>query len=129
MTAQAETNIEIIARDYHSLPASLHDTFVTHPSSCFFGRAAGDSMIDCGIFDKDILIINRAVTVKQFDIVVCNLNGSFVCKIIDLEGKRLLSANKDNPPYTVQPHDVFSLEGTVTSSIRMHKSSPVFNSI
>lgn len=51
-------------------------------------------MQDVGIFDKDLLIVDRSLDIQDFDIIVANLNGEFICKQIDLNRRLLLSANE-----------------------------------
>ena len=47
-----------------------------------------------GIFSGDVLIVDRHVTAKDADVIVANLNGEFICKIINIKERLLLSANK-----------------------------------
>ena len=55
------------ASDYHQLSLSLDDLLVVHPSATFMGRASGDFMQDVGIFDGDILIVDRFETARHGD--------------------------------------------------------------
>ncbi len=71
-------------------------------------------MQDVGIFDKDLLIVDRSLDVQDFDIIVANLNGEFICKQIDLNRRLLLSANERYQPVPIHEFDQFSLEGIVT---------------
>ena len=87
----------------------------------FIGRASGRSMEDVGIFDGDVLIIDRAITVKNYDVIVACLNGQFVCKIADLTNNLLLSANPEHKPVKLTGFDQYNIEGVVTQSIRMHR--------
>ena len=63
-----------------------HETFdivahiVKHPAATFFMRVAGDSMIGAGIFDGDLLVIDRSIEATSGDIVVAVLNGEFTIK-------------------------------------------------
>ena len=50
-------------------------------------------------------------------------NGNFVCKVIDIHHRRLLSANDIDEPVVLHDNDEFSIEGVVTRSIRLHKPS------
>src|ERR1051325_4443825 len=43
---------------------------ITHPCDTFYVRVSGDSMINAGIFDGDILVVDRAVEPHASDIVV-----------------------------------------------------------
>ncbi|KPZ59551.1 LexA family transcriptional regulator [Pseudoalteromonas sp. P1-7a] len=103
------------------LEKSLDSSFLS--DSTFVGRASGRSMEGVGIFDGDILIIERAATIKHGDVIVAVLNGLFVCKIADLKNNQLLSANPDHPPIKVTEHDEYNVEGVVGQSIRMHRTS------
>ncbi len=103
------------------LEKSLDSSFLS--DSTFVGRASGRSMEDVGIFDGDILIIERAATIKHGDVIVAVLNGLFVCKIADLKNNQLLSANPDHPPIKITEHDEYNVEGVVGQSIRMHRTS------
>lgn len=103
------------------LEKSLDSSFLS--DSTFVGRASGRSMEGVGIFDGDILIVERAATVKHGDVIVAILNGLFVCKIADLKNNQLLSANPDQPPVKITKHDEYNVEGVIAQSIRMHRTS------
>lgn len=113
------SNVEI-GQDYKALGLTLDDALF-NSDYCFVGRASGSSMQNVGIFDGDILIINRKVQVKHYDVVVALYNGLFVCKIADLKNNQLVSANDEYPPIKITEHDEFALEGVITSSIRLHR--------
>ncbi len=114
------SNVEI-GQDYKALGVTLDDALF-NSDYCFVGRASGSSMQNVGIFDGDILIINRKVQVKHYDVVVALYNGLFVCKIADLKNNMLVSASDEYPPIKITEHDEFALEGVVTSSVRLHRS-------
>lgn len=114
------SNVEI-GQDYKALGLTLDDALF-NSDYCFVGRASGSSMQNVGIFDGDILIINRKVQVKHYDVVVALYNGLFVCKIADLKNNMLVSASDEYPPIKITEHDEFALEGVVTSSVRLHRS-------
>ena len=113
------SNVEI-GQDLKTLGVTLDDALF-NSDYCFLGRASGHSMQNAGIFDGDILIINRRVQVKNNDVVVALYNGLFVCKIADLKNNLLISASDDYPPIKITEHDEFALEGVITSSIRLHR--------
>ena len=64
---------------------------------------------------------------RNGDIIVANFNGCFVCKLIDKQQARLLSASKHHKPVAITPDDDFQLEGVVTRSIRLHHQAPEFS--
>ena len=122
------TGFESPASDYLQLPLSLDSLLIEHPSATFIGRADGLSMQGVGIFNGDILIVDRHIHVKEHDVIVANLNGEFICKIINIQQRLLISANKNNPDVQITEHDQFTIEGVVTRSIRCHRPSHLLTS-
>ncbi|MDD4115538.1 MAG: S24 family peptidase, partial [Massilibacteroides sp.] len=49
------------AQDFMDLSIDLNKELVKHPASTFYGRVRGDSMIDAGIHDGDMLIIDKSL--------------------------------------------------------------------
>ena len=116
------SGVESLGMDYTELTSSLDDIVMPNNIETFIGRAAGDSMEGVGIFDGDLLIVDRAIPIHDGDVVVANLNGEFVCKILDYKNGRLLSASDKYNPVVINECDVFSCEGVVRSSIRLFRS-------
>ena len=117
------TGFESPAAEYSQLRCTLDEILIEHPSSTFIGKASGNSMEGVGIFDGDLLIVDRHVTPRQHDIVVANLNGEFVCKLLDVRQRMLVSANDKVKPVFINDLDSFSIEGVVIRSIRCHRPS------
>ncbi|ALS35196.1 MULTISPECIES: translesion error-prone DNA polymerase V autoproteolytic subunit [Pseudoalteromonas] len=112
------------AAPYSELGVSLDELLIKHPDATFIGVASGSSMQDVGIFEGDLLIVDRAEQAKNGDVIVANLNGLFVCKLLDKTNARLLSASPLYKPVQLTSCDEFQLEGVVTRSIRLHRQSP-----
>lgn len=111
----------LIGPNIKDLKTTLDSNFLS--DSTFVGRASGRSMEGVGIFDGDVLIIDRAKVVKNYDIIVACLNGQFVCKIADLKNNLLLSASSDYSAVKLTKFDQYNIEGVVTQSIRMHRDN------
>ena len=88
------------AQDYIDRSLDLNRDLISHPAATFYARVVGVSMIDAGIDEGDILVIDRALTPRQGDIVVAFINGEFTVKYIDLSqqdfGKILLKPQMTN---------------------------------
>lgn len=95
------TGFESPAAEYTQLPMDLDELLVEHPSATFIGQACGDSKQGVGIFDGDLLIVDRFVEVINLDVIVANFNGEFVCKLIDKSRRLLLSANDMHCPVPI----------------------------
>ncbi|WP_057832198.1 LexA family protein [Colwellia sp. TT2012] len=118
------SGFESPAAEYKELGLSLDQLIIRHPNATFIGQAIGHSMQGIGIFEGDILIVDRSLTAKNGDVIVANYNGCFVCKILDKPQARLLSASQQFAPVNIKPEDTFQLEGVVTQSIRLHHPVP-----
>lgn len=68
------------ADDYLEPKLDLNEYLIAHPAATFLVRVQGDSMIDAGINNGDILIVDRALDPKDGDIAVCVIDGEFTVK-------------------------------------------------
>lgn len=111
------------AQDYIDKSLDLNRDLIAHPAATFYARVVGLSMIDAGIDEGDILVIDRSLDPKDHDIVVAFINGEFTMKYIDLSeqsGSRILlrPANPDFAPIEITPDDDFTIWGVVTKVIK-----------
>lgn len=113
------------ATDYTDLKLSLDDALIERPSSTFLARAQGNSMEGVGIFDQDLLVIDRHPIPEHMDVVIVSFNGVMMCKMIDLKQRLLLSSQEGIEPIYVSPDDAFWIEGIVIRSIRLHKPASI----
>lgn len=99
------------------------DYLVKNDTATFFVRVKGDSMIEAGIFDNDILVIDRSKTQQNGDIVLAILDGEFTVKILEQskKGIRLISANQNYPAIAIKKEQSFEIWGVVTGSMRKFK--------
>lgn len=111
------------AQDFMYLSIDLNKELVKHPSSTFYGRVSGDSMIDAGIYDGDILIIDKSLEPKDGDMAVCFIDGEFTIKYIKIEEKViwLVPANANYKPIKVTEDNDFLIWGIVTYSIKKQR--------
>ena len=111
------------ALDFPGERIDLIKTLVTHPQATFLLRVSGDSMRDAGIFDDDVLVVNRALRPRHGHVVVAQVDGDFTVKYLYQRGGRvkLRAANVTFPD--IIPGDGQTLEvfGVVTSCIKQFK--------
>ena len=115
------SGFESPAIQYRELGLDLDELLIEHPTATFIGQAKGDSMTGVGIFDGDLLIVDRAAMPTPLDVIVANLNGAFVCKLFDRKVGVLLSPGSGQQPYHLADGDWFEEEGIVMRSVRMHR--------
>lgn len=88
-----------------------------HPEATYLIRVSGDSMIDAGIFNGDIVIVDKSNrNPSPREVAVCELNGEFTLKrFVEEDGCGwLVPANPDYPKWKITENDQFSIWGTVT---------------
>lgn len=111
------------AEDFVEGSLDLNRLLIKDSAATFFVRVEGDSMQDAGIYDGNLLVVDKSLHPQDGDIVVCFLDGEFTLKRIRIqEGKiTLLLANKRYKPIEVNPDDEFTVWGVVRSSINMFR--------
>ena len=86
------------AEDEMATPLNLHTYLVPHPTSTFFVRAVGDSMVGAGIFSGDLLVVDKSLAACHGKIVIALIDSAFTVKRLHIEqGKTSLRA--ENPAY------------------------------
>lgn len=68
------------ADDFVETKLDLNEYLVHHPSATFFVRMSGTAMTEDGIFDGDILIVDRSLSAKKGSIVIATVEGEMVVK-------------------------------------------------
>lgn len=107
------------AQDFMDLALDLNKELVRHPASTFYGRVRGDSMQDAGVYDGDILIIDKSLEPRNGDMAVCFVDGEFTIKYIKIEKDIvwLIPANDSYNPIKVTEENDFLVWGIVTYCI------------
>jgi len=101
------------AEEYIELAIDLNKELIKHPAATFYARVKGSSMIDAGIADGDLLIIDKALEPKDGDIAVCFIDGEFTLKRLALkeDGLYLMPANAEFKPIRITEENDFLVWG------------------
>lgn len=104
------------AQDYIDIALDLNKELVKNPSSTFYGRVRGNSMIDAGINDGDILVIDKSLSPADGKKAVCYIDGEFTIKTLKVTKNELLlmPANPNFKPIKVMEENDFMVWGIVT---------------
>ena len=107
------------ADDYLEGALDLHQHLVRQPAATFFGRARGDSMEGAGIYDGDLLVVDRSIEAKAGKVVIAALNGELTVKRLSrVEDRlRLEAENPTYAPIEFNEGDDVRLWGVVTNVI------------
>lgn len=111
------------ADDHVEKRLNPNDYLISNDSSTFCVRVKGDSMIDAGIFENDVLVVDRSRVAQMGDIVLAILDGEFTVKILgkSKHGPRLIPANANYPVIDIGEAQFFEVWGVVTGSMRKFK--------
>jgi DNA polymerase V len=77
----------------------LNDYLIKHPAATFLVRANGLSMINAGIHENDILIVDRSLTPSDGKIVIAAIDGQLTVKRLKKNNDGSISLLAENPDY------------------------------
>lgn len=97
----------------------LNRALITNPAATFCARVIGDSMVDAGINEGDLLIIDRSLNPCDGNIAVCFVDGEFTVKRLSVrdDGIYLTPANAAFPELKVGEDNNFVVWGVVSHII------------
>lgn len=111
------------AEDYINDTIDLNKHLISHPTATFYARVVGDSMIEEGIEENDLLVVDRSLEPEDGDLAVCCLDGEFTLKRIKIDDRQILlvPSNHHYQPIVVAPDDDFTVWGIVTHTIKANR--------
>ena len=111
------------AGDYQHEGLDFNRDLIRHPEATFYGRVISDSMVDAGINEGDLVVIDRALEPRTGDVIVAFIDQEFTIKYLDLRHQKdgyieLKPANKKYLPIRVTADDDFEVWGVAIWSIK-----------
>jgi len=108
------------AEDLGAQRIDLTSLLVTHAQATYFLKASGQSMVEAGIFDGDIMVVDRAVKPRHGHIVVAVVDGDFTVKRLYQRAGRikLRAANVTFPEIVPKDGQTIEVWGVVTATIK-----------
>ena len=110
------------ADDYTEENIDLNEHLISNPFSTFFLRVKGDSMINAGIKDKDLIIVDKSLIAKPGDIVIAMIDGEFTIKRLSIKNDELYlkAENHNYPDFSFKNHIDVQIWGVVIYSIHSY---------
>jgi DNA polymerase V len=104
------------AEDFIESQIDISRKLIKHPASTFLVRAKGDSMIDKGIQDGDILVVDKSLEAKNNSVVIAYIDGEFTVKrFVKKKNEVILyPANNNYEPIKITSENDFLVWGVVT---------------
>ena len=117
-TANA-TGFGAAADDYMERGIDLNEELIRNKPATYFFRMKGDAMKDAGIFDNDVLIVDRSVRMTEGKIIVAVLNGELLVRRFhkNFSSAFLIPENTRYKPINLAEFSDFVVWGVVVHSI------------
>lgn len=108
------------AADFDESKISIDQIVVKNQATTFYAKASGNSMVNAGIDDGDILVIDRSLEPSNFKIAVCYIDGEFTVKRIKIDktGTYLQPENDAYNPIKIIEENELIIWGIVTYVIK-----------
>ncbi|MFA5068647.1 MAG: transcriptional repressor LexA [Candidatus Omnitrophota bacterium] len=100
---------------------SIDEYLVSNPNATFLVNVRGDSMIEAGIHQGDLVLIQKGLDPKDGDIVIARVDNEWTLKYFKQKAKKvyLQAANQKYP--TIIPKHELIIAGVVIANIRKYK--------
>ena len=114
-TANA-TGFTAAADDYAERGIDPNEELIRNKPATFFFRMKGDAMQEAGIFEGDILIVDRSLKIANGKVIVAILNGELLVRRFhkNFSSAFLIPENKRYKPINLGEFTDFSVWGVVT---------------
>lgn len=100
---------------------AIDPSLFKHSENCFALKVKGDSMINAGIFDGDLVIVSQTNEVKNDDIIVAIIDGEATVKRFYNKNNqiKLIPENENYQPIEITNYESFSIAGKVIGAIKL----------
>lgn len=110
------------AQDWEDDAISLIELLRLDRAASFVFRISGTSMIDVGIHDNDVVVVDRDTRPVEGHIVIAIVDGGFVCRqLIQRRGAMLLEARNSLQCYEPTPAEGVEIWGVVRTGVRDYR--------
>ena len=110
------------ADDYTEENIDLNEHLISNPFSTFFLRVKGDSMINAGIRNEDLIIVDKSLKAKPGNIIIAMIDGGFTIKRLSIKNNELYlkAENCNYPDFSFKNHIDMQIWGVVIYSIHSY---------
>ena len=108
------------ADDFKEIRISLDRELIKNKESTFYARVSGDSMIEAGLDDGDLIVIDRSSDAENGKIAVCFIDGEFTVKRISKKKNKLylMPENKNYKAIEIKENNQLIIWGIVEYVIK-----------
>lgn len=131
LARKMETGFPSPAADHLEKALNLEDLVVYRPSATFYVRAEGNAMFRSGIYDGDILIVDRSIAPHHGAIIITSIDEEPAIRRFVLKGSRIFLVSDDSrfTPIVITEETDWTIWGIVTHVIHRFRLSEMENEI
>ncbi|MEP7206191.1 MAG: LexA family transcriptional regulator [Casimicrobiaceae bacterium] len=104
--------------DGHGDAVTIDDYLIDRPSQTVLIRVRGDSMIDAGILEGDLVVVEKTASAKRGDIVIAIVDGQFTLKRLDTERGRFVLCPENKAYPVIRPEGALEIFGIMVGLVR-----------
>jgi SOS regulatory protein LexA len=97
---------------------TIDDYLIERPSQTVLIRVKGDSMMDAGIFDGDLVVVEKRPSAHKGDIVVAIVDNQFTLKRLDLEDGQFVLRPENKAYAVIRPEGSLEIFGVMVGLVR-----------
>ena len=97
---------------------TLDDYLIERPSQTVLVRVKGDSMMDAGIFEGDLVVVEKRAAAQRGDIVVAIVDNQFTLKRLDVENGRFVLRPENKAYPVIRPEGDLEIFGVMVGLVR-----------
>ena len=109
-----------LASDARPEAVSIDEYLVSHPSRTVLVTVKGDSMIDAGIHEGDIVVVEKRNTANVGNIVVAIVEGEFTLKRLAKEKSQMVLKPENKAYPVIRPREDMEIFGVVVGQFRKY---------
>lgn len=98
----------------------LNQQLITSPRTMFYARVNGEGFPEQGVFDGDLLVVDRAVKPQHGHLVAVSMDGELFCGLLDLQLNCLRGLLGGREVIELEQEAELHIVGVVLHSVRHH---------
>lgn len=116
--ASVQAGMPGTVEDAQGAALTIDDYLIERPSQTVLIRVRGDSMMDAGILEGDLVVVEKTTMAKRGDIVIAIVDGQFTLKRLDLERGRFILCPENKAYPVIRPEGTLEIFGVMVGLVR-----------
>jgi len=116
--APVQAGMPNAVEDAHGDALTIDDYLIERPSQTVLIRVKGDSMMDAGILEGDLVVVEKTPSAKRGDVVVAIVDGQFTLKRLDLERGQFVLKPENKAYPVIRPEGALEIFGVMVGLVR-----------